>query len=332
MAHLLVHLLVPHPSNNHRAKVLHIDAFFLYVIAFLVFQIVTSWVHTSYPDVLGYATDIRVSELLNLTNAKRQEAGLSPVSLNEKLSQAAAMKASDMFAKNYWAHTSPEGKLPWDFIIGAGYKYSVAGENLAKNFSDSSGVVEAWMVSQSHRDNLMKPSYRDIGFAVVNGVLNGEETTLVVEMFGTSPTEIIAQAPQPLVKEVKAQEKTVPPVSQITSLPSPITVSKEKEPTLEPVDVSRRAIATSEYPKSLGLSFDTTKLFDFVQRPLLNLTSVNRSVTMIFLGFLLGVTVLDLWIVHKRKIVRVAGRSLAHILFFSMILILLSRTTAGSIL
>ncbi len=332
MAHLFVHLFVPHPSNNHRAKVLHLDALFLYVIAFLIFQIATSWVRTSYPDVLGYATDIRVSELLNLTNAKRQEAGLEPVLLNEKLSQAAAMKGSDMFALNYWAHTSPEGKLPWDFIVRAGYTYTVAGENLAKNFNDSRGVVEAWMASSSHRDNIMKPSYRDIGFAVVNGVLNGEETTLVVEMFGTTPAQLVAKAPQPVVKEASAQDRATMPKSQITALPAPITLKNEPEQRVIPVDVSQEAITIQEYPQQLGLQFDTTKLFDFVRKPLLNLTSVNKSVTMIFIGFLLGVTFLDLWIVHKRKIVRVAGRSHAHILFLSMLLILINYSATGSIL
>jgi hypothetical protein len=66
----------------------------------------------------------------------------------------------------------------------AGYQYEYAGENLAKNFLFSKNVVEAWMDSPTHRENVLRPEYTDVGFAVVNDVLNGEETTLVVQMFG----------------------------------------------------------------------------------------------------------------------------------------------------
>ncbi|MCX6791822.1 MAG: CAP domain-containing protein, partial [Candidatus Gottesmanbacteria bacterium] len=176
----LRHFFIPHQTNNHRAKALHVDMLLAYVLLFALFNLGIRAAHKVMPDILGYATDINVQQLLADTNAKRQEAGLSPVTLNNTLSVAAANKAADMFVKNYWAHNSPAGATPWDFITGAGYHYTVAGENLAKNFSTSGGVVDAWMASPSHRENLLKAGYRDVGLAVVNGTLAGEETTLVV--------------------------------------------------------------------------------------------------------------------------------------------------------
>ena len=131
---VLFHWLVPHEGNNHRAKALHHDALFAYVLMLCVFNLGLRVLHKAAPDVLGYATDIRVDQLLKDTNDRRNEAGLSPLTLNSKLSDAAAAKAADMFANNYWAHNSPLGKTPWDFILASGYTYTMAGENLAKNF------------------------------------------------------------------------------------------------------------------------------------------------------------------------------------------------------
>src|SRR5690242_9037034 len=104
---ILRHLFIPHHTNNHRAKVLHVDALLTYVLLFAVFNLGVRILHRSVPDVLGYATDIHVEQLLSGTNAKRQEAGLGAVTLNSQLSAAAAAKAADMFAKGYWAHNSP---------------------------------------------------------------------------------------------------------------------------------------------------------------------------------------------------------------------------------
>jgi hypothetical protein len=103
-----------------------------------------------------------------------------------------------MFAKNYWSHFAPDGASPWDFINGSGYRYEYAGENLAKNFLFSQGVVDAWMNSPTHRENILKKNYTEVGYAIVNGVMNGEETTLVVQMFGTPLSPSIAREEPPV--------------------------------------------------------------------------------------------------------------------------------------
>lgn len=180
----LRNLFVPNEENNFRARALHHDflAFYLIVSVFFVFFLKIS--QKPLGNVLGFATDIQAQKLYELTNKERAKAGLGGLSFNEKLSQAAYKKAQDMFAKNYWAHYAPDGKTPWDFMYGVGYQYEYAGENLAKNFLFSDHVIEAWMNSSSHKENVLKKDYTEIGFAIVNGLLNGEETTLVVQMFG----------------------------------------------------------------------------------------------------------------------------------------------------
>lgn len=181
-----LHFLTPRHTNNFKARMLHASAISTYLVLLLVFQIFLTGVARFRPEVLGYASDINVNDLLKYTNEQRIKNGVSLLVLNQQLSSASQLKARDMFANQYWAHTSPQGKNPWSFINDTGYTYLFAGENLARDFGDSRSVVEAWMNSTTHRENLFNPRYQDIGFAVVNGKYNGHETTLVVQMFGAT--------------------------------------------------------------------------------------------------------------------------------------------------
>lgn len=137
------------------------------------------------PDILGYATNVNIEKVLDLVNQQRFQNNLQPLNLSPELSQAATKKAEDMFKLNYWSHVSPKGVTPWSFITSSGYDYIYAGENLAKSFDTSEAIVDAWMNSPTHRANILKKEYADLGIAVMNGKLNGEETTLVVQEFGS---------------------------------------------------------------------------------------------------------------------------------------------------
>lgn len=185
MKGILLHLFVPHESNNHRARVLHPTGLSLAIGCYVVFQIVLGSISSRYPNVLGYASNISPDEIVRLTNIERKSQGLPEVNLDTKLSAAAAQKAADMVAHDYWAHVSPQGTQPWYFVTSSGYAYKYAGENLARDFADPQSVVKAWMNSPTHRENLLSSRYQDIGIAVIDGQLGGRDTTLVVQMFGT---------------------------------------------------------------------------------------------------------------------------------------------------
>lgn len=187
------HYFLPHESNNYKAKALHNKAVIFYIVLLLFVQFSFSLLKWARLDVLGYATDISVEKILVLVNEKRREANLEPLTLSNDLAQAATAKGNDMFTQNYWAHVSPTGTTPWAFITATGYEYVYAGENLARNFDKSGEVVEAWMSSPTHKANILKPEYKDIGLAVINGRLDGEDTTLVVQEFGTPSRGVQAQ-------------------------------------------------------------------------------------------------------------------------------------------
>lgn len=203
LKNFICHLVAPRESNNHRSKILHHDFLLFLIILLLSTQIFVSALRSKFPSVLGVSIDISTNQLLLMTNQKRTESGLAPVHLDRELSQAALLKAKYMFTNNFWAHNGPDGTTPWVFIRKAGYDYVYAGENLARGFTASKDVVDAWMTSPTHRDNMLSQNYTDIGFAVMEGKLLGEDTVLVVEMFGNKtgviPEKQLAKSAQPAI-------------------------------------------------------------------------------------------------------------------------------------
>lgn len=194
----LHHWFIPGQHNNYRGRALSHNALLGYMlVAMSLLLIAKTSGNFMTSQILGVATDIKTEDLLQDTNRERTKNGLEPVVYNEQLAQAAKLKADHMFINNYWAHFSPKGDTPWEFIKQSGYEYEYAGENLAKNFLYSQNVVDAWMKSPTHRENILRPEFTEVGFAVENGVLQGEETTLVVQMFGKPLHPVSASAQKP---------------------------------------------------------------------------------------------------------------------------------------
>ena len=199
VAHHTKKLLVPHKGNQYRPHLIRWPGIAAVLVIALLAQVSYSFVTTGRVSVLAQASDISVVELLDDTNAERTNAGLEPLTINEELNAAAALKAQDMFANNYWAHVSPTGVQPWEWFAQAGYTYTSAGENLAKNYPNAGATVAAWMASDAHRENILKEAYVDVGFAVLDGPLEGEPTTLVVALYGApaAPLTVAETATSP---------------------------------------------------------------------------------------------------------------------------------------
>lgn len=107
-------------------------------------------------------------EVLELTNAERTKAGLSPLTLDTELSKVARIKSQDMKDKNYFSHTSPTYGSPFDMMKQFGISYTSAAENIAQGQKTPKEVVEAWMNSQGHRENILNAKYTHIGIGHVS--------------------------------------------------------------------------------------------------------------------------------------------------------------------
>ncbi len=316
----LAHFFIPHPETHKKAHLISIPALVTYVILFLVLQLSFSYANKFNPGILGINSSITVDEVVSKTNEERAKAGLPPLRKNDQLSQAALAKARNMFEENYWAHYSPSGKDPWGFIQGAGYRFSFAGENLARNFYNTPDVMAAWMASPTHKKNIMHEQYQDIGIGILEGTLNGEPTLLVVQEFGR-PVEFVAQTPK---VEVAAAVKAAP-----TALPTsaPVQVSTPTPTVLPTLTPSPATVPTNAPVLTAGVN--TSQIS---QKVLLDPYQINKNLGVFVLGLLSTLLVIDLYIIRRRAIHRLTSRHLPHLAFMSVAASTLLSYSRGSIL
>jgi preprotein translocase subunit SecF len=143
------------------------------------------------PAGLAVSSAITPPNVIALTNASRHAFNLPALIEESRLTKAAQAKADHMAKAGYFAHNSPDGKTPWDFILGQGYEYLAAGENLAINFSQVESLEDAWMNSASHRANILNQTYEEIGIGIAQGSFQGKAATFVVQMLGTQAAQQI---------------------------------------------------------------------------------------------------------------------------------------------
>ena len=113
-------------------------------------------------------------EVVRLVNVERSKRGLKELSFNTQLSNVATLKSQDMIDQNYFSHTSPTYGSPFDMMKQFNISYRTAGENIAMGQKTPAEVVNAWMNSQGHRENILNSNFTEIGVGVAkssNGTL-----------------------------------------------------------------------------------------------------------------------------------------------------------------
>jgi uncharacterized protein YkwD len=122
--------------------------------------------------------------LVAAMNRERAARGLGALRLNPTLSKAAADRIDDMFAKRYFAHVSPDGIEPFVWATKRGYRYRLIGENLAVGYRGTT-VVDGWMRSPGHRENILEQGFDEVGIAIADGApQRGYKGPTVVAMYG----------------------------------------------------------------------------------------------------------------------------------------------------
>ncbi len=145
-------------------------------------------------EIKNYQAFLYQEEVINQTNIEREKYGLLPLQENIKLNNMAKAKVDDMFAYQYFAHQSPLGKEAKDLAVDFSYEFLSMGENLAMgNFENEEKLVQEWMNSLGHRENILNPVYQEIGVALKKGEFEGVIVWLAVQHFGLPSTA----CPQP---------------------------------------------------------------------------------------------------------------------------------------
>lgn len=198
--------------------------------------------------------------LTDMTNESRGSNNERPLEPSPILAEAAKFKAEDMAENGYFAHVSPDGKEPWYWLSMAGYDYDYAGENLAVNFADSKDVVDAWMKSPSHRENILNINFTEIGIATATGTYEGREALFVVQFFGR-PTQkaAVVSIAKPINPEVEDLNPVIaekaaadPEVLSATSVKENLP-QELNEPINDPA-ASKMAVAFSS-PRNMTQAF-----------------------------------------------------------------------------
>jgi len=176
--------IIPHAGNDYRPHL--VRRYGLVVILFFTIVLQYGAAYAQTTAIQNNGTDISSFNLLEKTNLVRANKNLAELTENEKLSQAARLKLDDMFENQYWDHNSPSGIAPWKWLNDVGYDYYAAGENLARDFASTDAVISAWLDSTEHRKNVLSEVYTEAGFAVGEGILDGQSTLLIVAFYGAS--------------------------------------------------------------------------------------------------------------------------------------------------
>lgn len=122
------------------------------------------------PKVEAVAVSTQVAEtweleVVRLTNIERQNAGLPILKYNNNLQQGANIRAQEIITS--FSHTRPDGSR--FFTAFGNLQYRNIGENLASGYRSPEAVVNAWMNSEGHRANILKPEYQEITVAITQG-------------------------------------------------------------------------------------------------------------------------------------------------------------------
>ena len=109
------------------------------------------------------------SQVVELVNAERAKYGLSALTVDAKVQQAALVRAKE--SAQSFSHTRPNGSSFSTALTEAGVSYRRAGENIAYGQRTPQQVMNAWMNSSGHRANILNEDFTTIGvgYTVING-------------------------------------------------------------------------------------------------------------------------------------------------------------------
>ena len=108
-------------------------------------------------------TDL-INEVYEITNNYRSLVGVSSLTLDSSLVEAASIRAEEL--SDSVSHTRPNGSSCFTVLSELGISYGTAGENIAAGYSSSQSVMEGWRSSSGHYQNIISSKFKKIGIGV----------------------------------------------------------------------------------------------------------------------------------------------------------------------
>ncbi|XVV09138.1 CAP domain-containing protein [Actinoplanes sp. CA-131856] len=133
-------------------------------------------------DISGSPAAPVQQRVLILVNQNRRKGGCGPLELDRRLIEAANRHAADMARRDYFEHDSPNGDSAGDRVSRAGYDWKRYGENIARGADSAWEVVDGWMNSRVHRENILDCGLHEMGIGLA---LDRDRTTYWVQDFAT---------------------------------------------------------------------------------------------------------------------------------------------------
>ena len=301
-------IILPSKRNNYKSRFLQSNILLFCVILLLVFKITTVLISINFPQNIFFA-DITESALESFVNTARQSSGLQPLAENEKLNEAATLKAENMVQNQYFNHTSPSGITPWYWFSEAGYKYKYAGENLAIGFYESEEVYNAWLNSPSHRANILSPNYSEFGTAVLKDP-SQNNAIIVVQEFGSQlPQKQAVTATKPVIAQQSGNTKPVVTRPVITQQEEDVTIqttgpaetTDNQAPTVVGETETQNFLQLSSGTGANNLPVKALNLFLYNSDEVLQ--GATYGVSMIVIGILFALILFNFNIKFKRELV-----------------------------
>ncbi|RKP24086.1 CAP domain-containing protein [Syncephalis pseudoplumigaleata] len=161
--------------------------------------------------------------MLCLTNKERVRRGLNALGPSACLDNAAQRHSNDQARNSFMDHTGSDGSDPGARIDDAGYKWRTCRENVAYGQKDEREVIEGWMDSQGHRENILNPEVTHHGSAVA---YKGS-TPYYTQVFAADDTKSAAYPECPKVYSYADSPASAPAPAPA---PSPPAYAEKEEP------------------------------------------------------------------------------------------------------
>jgi uncharacterized protein YkwD len=145
-------------------------------------------------------------QVVQQTNALRLERGLHPLALNTQLSKTAQRYAEAMATQDFFSHTGADGSTWQQRILNSGYNFSSAAENLAIGYATPAQVIQGWMNSPGHRDNMLAYQVQEIGVGYF--YLNPDQGQITSNHYWAESFGTLMDSPDQPVDELNRSDRS----------------------------------------------------------------------------------------------------------------------------